>query len=162
MELDIYIEKYKKNKKQLTAPDRVHDWFWVIGGSPREQSGPSLNDSSILEFKHGGAFFCGGYIKREMFALSMVDEKYRDCDADLIISPLGPTLDVLPFSYGGMSGGGLYQVKLKEIRGHKNIEDLMFAGVFVADNGECLVSRGHVSLYEVFCRYLDDFIANHE
>ena len=58
-----------------------------------------------------------------------------------------------------MSGGGVYQVKLIEERGHKSVGEFMFAGVFVGDDGDqYLASRGHISLYEVFCEYLDGHI----
>lgn len=158
--LDVYSQKYKGNKKDFSSPARINNWFWPIGGSPREESGRSQKDPSVLEFKYGDVFFSGGIIEREMFALQKIREKYQGYDADLIKSPLGPTKDALPQSYGGMSGGGAFQVKLEEINGHKNISDFMFAGVFVADDGKYLVSRGPVSLYEVFCEYLDDVITS--
>ena len=160
IQLDVYAQKYKANKKHFLSPNRINDWFWPIGGSPREESGRSQKDPSILQFKYGDVFFSGGIIEHEIFALKKVKEKYQGYDADLIKSPLGPTKDALPQSYDGMSGGGLFQGKLEEINGHKNISDFMFAGVFVADNGEYLVSRGPVSLYEVFCEYLDDVITS--
>ena len=96
LKLDFYAKKFAADKMQFTSPTSINEYFWVIGGSPREESGPSQNNPNVLEFKYGDVFFCGGTVERQLFALSKVTGKFQSSDADLIISPLGPTKDALP------------------------------------------------------------------
>ncbi len=78
-------------------------------------------------------------------------------NADIIESQQGPTQDHIPEDFSGMSGAGIYQISVRSNDNQYVIEEVHLARVFVAykEKSKCLQSRGHISLYDVFCKFLD-------
>jgi hypothetical protein len=100
----------------------------------------------------------GGETKLRTDTLQNVQPSFKGAAVDMIETQLGPTEDKLPKNFSDCSGGGMYQTRECKIGDQFKIEEMLLAGVFVAGNEEAgwLYSRGHMALYDIFCRFLDE------
>lgn len=159
VDLSAYREKYIANKDGYIASDPISHWSWAVDGSPREDS--AHDQQRILHSRFDGLYGCGGSKERtyKTDPLTLVQAPF-DRDADRLQHDLGPTLDVLPSKFGGISGGGMWQVSFHGKGGVvKGIAEMFFSGVCVAGlPGKCLYSRGPTALYDIFTAYLDTLI----
>ncbi len=153
--LSLMREHYYSNECSYWSPDHKHDWIWTFSGYPRE--GVHQVEDSVSCLPNSGVYLGGGECLIRSNILKDVHEEFIGYDADIIESQKGPTLDHLPKNFSGMSGGGMYQVKLQLINNRFHLEDILLAGVFVAEakNKKWVLSRGQISLYDVFCSFLD-------
>lgn len=146
-----YQKKYKKTFETYCCAD--NDWTWAFEGSPRLSV--HQNDDNILSSIFDGCYLSGGeYVITPLIHVIPSFDK----DTDLCIHRLGPTKDILPSSFGGASGAGMWQVRLEGDDGiPKGIHELFFTGVLVAQSEKALLSRGPSSLYDIFLPYLNTF-----
>lgn len=145
------------------SSENASDWSWPIAGTPREgcrlmHDESDLSSKNVNFFPNAGVYIGGGECKLKQNTLQKVISKYRGTDADLIVSQIGPTEDFLPSDFSGMSGGGCYQIRGRLIDDKYAVDEFLLAGIFVAgnENEGWLYSRGHISLYEIFCKFLDE------
>lgn len=151
--------KFIKDPQKYYLSDQNNIWSWAVDGAPRE--GAFQNNHNILESRFDGLYVCGGSMQGETYKtqpLTLVLPNY-DSSADLICHDLGPTTDLLPDKFGGISGGGMWQISFCGKDGvPEEIDEMFFSGICVAGvQGECLYSRGPSALYDVFSKYLDTF-----
>lgn len=148
-------KKYFSQEVEYWAPENKHNWIWTIVGTPRE--GCKLIQKDINYFPHGSTFVGGGQTKLRNNTLQKVCSPFKGINVDIIEFPLGPTKDILPRDFSGASGGGIYQIRVDD---QFEIRDVLLSGVFVAgnENTGTLYGRGHVALYDIFCKFLDDYI----
>lgn len=152
-------EKFSKNFEKYYYSDQNNIWSWAVDGAPRE--GAFHNNQGILESRFDGLYVCGGSMKGETYKtqpLTLVIPPYNS-SADLICHDLGTTTDLLPDKFGGISGGGMWQVAFSGMDGiPEKIDEMFFSGVCVSGiPGKCLYSRGPSALYDVFLQYLNRF-----
>lgn len=165
IDLNEMKNRYTSELHKYWSSEKTNDWSWVMAGRPREgfkkleSTEPNLQN--VLYFPAPGVYIGGGVCRIRRNTLDKVDSKYKGHDADLIES-LIDTSDILPNDFAGMSGGGCFQVKGRLHNNEYIVDEFILAGVFVAASidGDYLVSRGHISVYEVFSLYLDDQIGN--
>ncbi len=153
-------EKFSKDFQKYYYSDQNNIWSWAVDGSPRE--GACHNTQGILESRFDGLYVCGGSMKGETYKtqpLTLVLPPY-DSYADLICHDLGTTIDLLPDKFGGISGGGMWQIAFSGMNGiPEKIDEMFFSGVCVSGiPGKCLYSRGPSALYDIFLKYLDTFL----
>ena len=149
-------QKYLSHEGKYWSPDHKHDWTWTIAGRPREGCG--LIEKDVNYFPHAGVYIGGGETKLRTDTLQNVLLNFKGSAVDIIETQLGPTEDKLPQDFSGCSGGGMYQTRERQTDDQFAIEEMLLAGVFVAGNEKAgwLYSRGHMALYDVFCRFLDE------
>lgn len=155
LDLEIMRAKYLSNEHKYWCHENAHDWLWPIAGMPREGCHHISDDVKVIPY--AGAYIGGGECKFCHNTLQNVLPEFRHSDADLIKTQIGPTQDILPKDFGGMSGGGIYQFKVCRKETNYQLDDFLLAGVFVAGDEEdgWLTSRGHLSLYDIFCGFLN-------
>ena len=148
-------QKYLSHEGKYWSPIHKHDWTWTITGVPREDCG--LIEKDVNFFPLAGVYIGGGETKLRTDTLQKVQPSFKGAAVDIIETQLGPTEDKLPKDFSGCSGGGMYQTRERQIGDQFIIEEMLLAGVFVAANEEAgwLYSRGHMALYDIFCRFLD-------
>jgi hypothetical protein len=151
--------KYSKDPQKYYYSDQNDIWSWAVDGAPRE--GAFHNNQGILESRFDGLYVCGGSMQGGTYKtqpLTLVLPSY-DSFADLICHDLGTTTDLLPDKFGGISGGGMWQLAFSGTNGiPEKIDEMFFSGICVSGiPGECLYSRGPSALYDVFLKYLDVF-----
>ncbi len=156
VDLSHYKEKYLSNFEKYSGFESNHDWLWAVDGAPREAA--SLTCANFVESKHDGLFVCGGDTEGSTYKsqnLTLVHPPF-DRTADIGCHNLGPTEDKLPSSFGGLSGGGMWQVSFSGNDGSpEKIHEMFFSGIIVSETPKVLYSRGPTSLYEIFIEYLD-------
>jgi hypothetical protein len=147
--------KYLSHDAKYWSPENKHDWTWTIAGTPREDCG--LIEKDVNYFPHSSVYIGGGETLLRTDTLQNVASPFNGLDVDIIETQLGPTLDKLPKDFSGASGGGVYQTSERQIGDQFKIEEILLAGVFVAGDEEAglLYSRGHIALYDIFCKFLD-------
>jgi hypothetical protein len=158
VDLQEYKTKYLNNSEKYCSFERNHDWIWAVDGYPRE--GGSQNDQGILEFKFDGLYLCGGSKEGCTYKtqqLTFVSAPF-DSFADLSSHDLGPTSNLMPSKFGGISGAGMWQMSFSGNGVPEAIDEMLFSGICVAEiPQECLYARGPSALYDVFTCYLDTF-----
>lgn len=144
-----YQKKYSANFETYCCAN--NDWIWAFEGSPR--LGGQQDSNNILMSRFDGCYLSGG----EYVTIPLIHVVPSfDRDADLCVHQLGPTKDVIPSTFSGASGAGVWQVRLKGDDGiPTGIHELFFTGVLVAGAEDILKSRGPSSLYDIFLPYLD-------
>ena len=147
--------RYFSKEFKYWSPENKHNWIWTMVGTPREGCG--FIEKDVSSFCHGPVFHGGGETKLRLNTLQNVQQPFQGLDVDIIETQIGSTLDILPRDFSGASGGGIYQTLGRLINGQFKIEEILLSGVFVAGNEEkgLLFSRGHIALYDIFCRFLD-------
>ena len=116
-----------------------------------------LIEKDVNYFPHAGVYIGGGETVLRTDTLQNVAFPFKGLEVDIIETQLGPTEDKLPKDFSGASGGSVYQTSEHQIGDQFKIEEMLLAGVFVAGNEEAgwLYSRGHIALYDIFCKFLD-------
>jgi len=144
-----YQKKYSTNFEAYCCAN--NDWTWAFEGSPRLDA--HQNNDNILISRFDGCYLSGGeYVTTPL--IHVVPS--FDRTADLCIHHLGLTKDLLPTTFGGASGAGVWQVRFEGDNGIvKGIHELFFSGVLVAESQDALMSRGPNSLYDIFLPYLN-------
>ncbi len=148
VDLQKYQEKYSANFEKYGS--LYPNWCWGIVGSPREQAKRDKNNIIISQFD--GVYLSGG--KYKTTPLIHVRSPF-DQDADICDHKFGPTKDVLPSEFQGISGGGVWQISFCGKTIPEKIDEMFFSGVLVAGSSDDLVSRGPEALYNIFLPYLD-------
>lgn len=156
LDLDEMRAKYLSHDAKYWSPQHKHDWTWTIAGTPREDCG--LIEKDVNFFPHAGLYIGGGETVLRTNTLQNVASPFKGLEVDIIETQLGPTEDKLPKDFSGASGGGVYQTSERQTGELFKIEEILLAGVFVAGNEEAgwLYSRGHIGLYDIFCKFLDN------
>jgi hypothetical protein len=122
----------------------------------------SHNVYDITEYLYSGPYFGGPIFEKTIKKLKVPTKGYKDLQPDLILMTIEGSEDTLPDDFAGGSGGGLWLISLNETL---KIKDLFLGGIFVSttqdeDGKDCkLYSRGPQSLYEIFCKHLDELIS---
>lgn len=154
IDLEKSQDKFKLNKFEYL---KEQNWIGAIYGFARADC--IIKD--IRELKHDGLDLTGfkhGLCKN---LLKVPNKKYKRLKADFFTHEIGDTLDILPVDYAGASGGGFWQIAIND---RLEIVELFFSGIFVAEDknkiDRKLYSRGPISLYEIFCKYLDECLEN--
>lgn len=160
VDLSVYKQKYLSQPDAYIANDPTNSyWSWAIDGSPREQC--YHDEKHVLHSTFDGLYVCGGSEQGtyKTDPLTKVHSPF-DQDADRLQHDLGPTQDIIPDKFGGISGAGVWQVSFRgEQNIPKEIDEMLFSGICVAGIcGKCLYSRGPTALYEIFTKYLDTFL----
>lgn len=155
-----YKQSYLTRRDKYCSSEHNKDWCWAIDGAPRE--GAKHNDQLIFESKFDGLYVCGGAMQGSTYKtdpLTLVRPPF-DSEADRGKHDLGPTADVIPDKFNGISGGGMWQVSFKGKNGApESIDEMFFSGICVAGiDQKHLSSRGPSALYEIFTAYLDTLI----
>ncbi|MCE5293514.1 MAG: hypothetical protein LLF94_02735 [Chlamydiales bacterium] len=84
----------------------------------------------IREFSNAGVYHGGGECKIRDIILSKVIDQFKDDRADVIETSISPFADRLPQDFAGMSGGGVWQIRVKIGNdGHCIIDNIRLAGV---------------------------------
>ena len=156
VDLSNHREKYIARRDYYIATDPISPWSWAVDGSPRESA--THDDNRILHSRFDGVYVCGGS-KTGTYKtdpLTLVKAPF-DRDADRLQHDFGPTLDTIPDSFGGISGGGMWQVSFRgENQVPQAVDEMFFSGVCIAEVPQkCLYSRGPSSLYDIFTSHLD-------
>jgi len=109
-------------------------------------------------FPHAGVYIGGVETKLRIDTLQNIQPSFKGEAVDIIETQLGTTEDKLPKDFSGCSRDGMYQTRERQIGDQFKIEEMLLAGVFIAGNEEAgwLYSRGHMALYDIFCRFLDE------
>lgn len=161
VDLSVYKKKYLSNRDAYLASDHISHWSWAIDGAPREQCAHDTNQ--VLHSRFDGLYVCGGskHGTYKTDPLMLVHPPF-DRDADRLQHDLGPTLDIIPDKFGGISGAGVWQISFHgEHNTPQGIAEMFFSGVCVAGiPGQCLYSRGPSALYDIFTEYLDKLLAS--
>lgn len=157
VDLQMHKTKYLKDFDKYCAEERCRDWIWAVDGAPRQ--GSTQDFQGVLISKFDGLYLCGGSKHGSTFKtqqLTLVSSPF-DNSADLSCHDLGPTADLIPSQFGGISGGGMWQVSFSGSEVPEAIDEMFFSGVCVAGIAqECLYARGPSSLYDIFTNYLDN------
>lgn len=156
VDLSEHKTKYLNDFEKYCGLDRNHNWTWAVDGSPREDA--IQNDCGILESRFDGLYLCGGSKDGSTYRtqlLTLVSAPF-DRESDISVHDLGPTVDSIPSKFGGISGGGMWQVSFSGNSVPEAINEMFFSGVCVAGKPqECLYARGPSALYDIFTNYLD-------
>ncbi|MFQ5965936.1 MAG: hypothetical protein ACE5KZ_16850 [Candidatus Scalinduaceae bacterium] len=133
-----------KRDKILSDPPKNYKGIWFLCGMPAEMTtteGPSKGFNVIKRF----TLFCGAArVKKEYskgeYDYFVVDAHYNETNQ-------------LPESFGGISGGGLWQVILKQQKGKVEAEEMILSGVVfyqspLSNNIRLLKCHGRRSIYK--------------
>lgn len=98
------IHNLDKNRERiLSTPPRLSEGLWAICGVPDEKTVDEHPEKRFKPFK-GFFMFCGFGGIRRTYAVDEYD--YYDLEVKHGLSP------IIPDSFGGISGGGLWQIPL--------------------------------------------------
>ncbi len=138
-------ENYHKNFDKYCCSHT--DWCWAFYGYPREEA--NHDEYNILKSRFDGVYVSGGAFRKETPLTQVIVQSQMG--ADLWEHQLGKTADILPKSFEGMSGAGVWQISFRGEDGIPlEIDEAFFFGVFVAQASDCLLTRGPTSLYDIF------------
>jgi len=154
VDIDAFIKTYNLNPSEFNNTSNYNNWIWAISGVTKEDFDLFTNEKRTIK----NETFLGGpdkIIRCKLKRTARIFTKYKNAQTDLIVIPIKGTEDVLPFFYNCLSGAGVWQIRLNE---NLEIAELFFCGVFVAasEKKSKLYARGHISLYSVFCKFLED------
>lgn len=125
------LEKFYSDDGQLWCFENRHDWLCVMTGASgfdkKKEYDPIKNRWNIV-FPHSGAYF-GGIEKIDYFTRMIGGKIYA---VDFITSEISnPTIDEMPKYFAGMSGGGVWQLKLNS---KFEIVGMLLAGIFTGED----------------------------
>lgn len=152
--------EYMNSKDKYVSNDN-RELIGIISGCPREKAHTiSDNDKAITHFPYSGNYLGGPLFKKTKEKLKVPTKSYKGLISDLVSIQIGKSEDDLPDSFAGASGGGMWLFSIKDDYSHTK---LFLGGIFVYANvqnnkDEILVSRGPISLYEIFCKYLNEHL----
>lgn len=160
VDLEKHRQRLHSNADLYHSTEYKQAFFIVIGGVPRVNA---YHQNGNLVTEDADIYYGKPYEACKTNQLIHVKAGY-DLSADLYTLGVNFSYDNLPYTFSGISGGGVWQVAFGgENDNHPDkIEDLIFGGVCVAevkDEIQCksgpINYRGPESLYYVFIHYLD-------
>lgn len=143
----------KNRERILTTPPKFNAGPWAICGIPDEKTIDNIfKQESILQKRF--FMFCG---VGSIFKTYTVDEyDYYDIRVKHDISP------IIPHSFGGVSGGGLWQIPLAESReGEIEPKEYILSGVVFYETGweglyQSVRCHGRNSIYDVVYSFITE------
>lgn len=117
----VFYDLSHKQKELLRAPLNLEAGLWAITGFPDEQTtrGESSRSHSYVKGFHGMAFLTG------------IGKQYFVGEYDFLEAVVKHRIDnTIPTTFGGVSGGGLWQIRLmKTKKGEYEVKEVFLFGV---------------------------------
>lgn len=159
IDLQEFCIQYKKDKQLYTA-NINNEWLGIMYGHPRKDAKYD-NDKELIRLDHSVPYIGGPEFLPNKDKLKVPNKKYKGLSTDLVSIKIGPSRDYLPNDFSGASGGGLWLIVFDQ---NYKIVERFFGGIFVYaynnenNKDEELYFRGPLSLYEIFCKYLEEYM----
>ena len=151
----VFYNLQLRQQKLLEKPPRLVEGVWFLNGFVAEGTKEEIGRQGYEKIK-GFLLFSGA---------AGVDTEYERDGYDYFDVPITYTKEFsIPRDFGGMSGGGLWQVPLikKRSTGKLQHEELLFSGVVfyqqpIRDNESMVRCHGRRSVYEIAYDAIRDY-----